>query len=132
MISKLFAEKRNFPSVLLFMWEVHMLELSPWGFRCHLCVARSSKSSPTVGLNDSVCVLDSLRMLMGSKMKDPLSPWSSSEGSLTEGPTSEQALEDSNTATYCCVHLQLETLPRLSLCSVLVFLYQNGYLSHIL
>lgn len=30
MISKLFAEKRNFPSVLLFMWEVHTLELSPW------------------------------------------------------------------------------------------------------
>lgn len=57
-------------------------------------------------------------MLMGSKMKDPLSLWSSSEGSLTEGPKSEQALEDSNTATYCCVRLQLETLPRLSLCSV--------------
>lgn len=29
MISKLFAEERNFPSVLLSMWEVHMLELSP-------------------------------------------------------------------------------------------------------
>lgn len=51
-------------------------------------------------------------------MKDPLSPWSSSEGTLIEGPKSEQALEGSNTATYRCVHLQVETLPRLSLCSV--------------
>lgn len=57
-------------------------------------------------------------MLIGSKMKDPLSPWSSSEGTLIEGPKSEQALEDSNTATYRCVHLQVETLPRLFLCSV--------------
>lgn len=70
-------------------------------------------------------------MLMGSKMKDPLRPWSSSEGSLTEGLTSEQALEDSNTATYCCVHLQLETLPAFPCAVCLDFLYQNGYLSHI-
>jgi hypothetical protein len=93
MISKLFAENLSSPCVLLFMWEVHVLEWSPWDFRGRLCVACGSKHSPAVtGLNDSVCVPDSLRMLIGSKMKDPLSQLSSSEPPSVRGPKSEQAL----------------------------------------